>query len=286
MLIFQRQRITYGNRAVFDLLIDLHFVTLVSQIIIVIIAAFALVSLFRRLLKATEERTKIKKGILSNVQRFIQLVVYSVAIILILWLLNIDITGLVASLGIGALIIGFALRDVIENWVSGLLIVLGKNYRIGDVISVGNLRGVVVDISLRTTKLKTYDRNEVVMPNSVLLKDKIVNLTGGKQESVASIIFCVDYVFDVEKVKQVVENVLKNHNKVIVDHKKRREIRFVVRSREWTIEIEPLFWINDPANEEFIKSEITELVKMEFQREGILPPIPPIMRKEFLESKK
>ena len=286
MLIFQRQRITYGNQAVFDLLIDLNFVTLVSQIIIVIIAAFALVSLFRRLLKATEERTKIKKGILSNVQRFIQLVVYSGAIILILWMLNIDITGLVASLGIGALIIGFALKDVIENWVSGLLIVSGKTYRIGDVISVGNLRGVVVDISLRTTKLKTYDRNEVVMPNSVLLKDKIVNLTGGKQESVASITFCVDYVFDVEKVKQVVENVLKNHKKVIVDRKKRREIRFVVRSREWTIEIEPLFWINDPANEEFIKSEITELVKMEFQREGILPPIPPIMRKEFLEAKK
>lgn len=286
MLIFQRQRITYGNQAVFDLLIDLNFVTLVLQIIIVIIAAFALVSLFRRLLRATEERTKIKKGILSNVQRFIQLVVYSSAIILILWMLNIDITGLVASLGIGALIIGFALKDVIENWVSGLLIVSGRTYRIGDVISVGNLRGVVVDISLRTTKLKTYDRNEVVMPNSVLLKDKIVNLTGGKQESIASITFCVDYVFDVEKVKQVVENVLKNHKKVIVDYKKRREIRFVVRSREWTIEIEPLFWINDPANEEFIKSEITELVKMEFQREGILPPIPSIMRKEFLEAKK
>ncbi len=236
-------------------------------------------------MKATEERTRIKKGILSNVQRFTQLVIYAAAVILILWMLNVDVTGLVASLGIGALIIGFALKDVIENWVSGLLIVLGKSYKIGDLISVGDLKGVVVDISLRTTKLKTYDRNEVVMPNSMLLKDKIINFTGGKQQSVASITFCIDYVFDVEKVKKVVENVLKNHNKVIVDHKKRREIRFIVRSREWTIEIEPLFWINDPENEEFIKSEITELVRIEFQREGILPPIPGFMRKEFLEAK-
>jgi small-conductance mechanosensitive channel len=270
----------------FDLLTDLHFITLILQILIVLTAAFVLVRLFRRLLKATEERTKIKKGILFNVQRFIQIVIYSIAIILILWMLNIDITGLVASLGIGALIIGFALKEIIENWVSGLLIVSGKAYRIGDVISVGNLRGVVVDISLRTTKLKTYDRNEVVIPNSMLLKDKIINLTGGKQESVASITFLIDYVFNVDKAKQVIESVLMNHHKVIVDHKKRREIRFIVRTREWSTEIEPLFWINDPANEEFIKSEITELVKMEFQRKDILPPIPGFMRREFLEAKK
>lgn len=274
-----------GSQAMVDLLIDLHFITVVLQIIVIVVAAFVLVRLFRRLLKATEERTRIKKGILSNVQRFTQLVIYSIAIILILWMLNIDVTGLVASLGIGALIIGFALKDVIENWVSGLLIVLGKTYKIGDLISVGDLKGVVVDISLRTTKLKTYDRNEVVMPNSMLLKDKIINFTGGKQETVTSITFCTDYVFDVEKVKKVVENVLKNHPKVIADQKKRREIRFIVRSKEWTIEVEPLFWINDPANEEFIKSEITELVRIEFQREGILPPIPGVMRKEFLEAK-
>jgi len=276
---------TCGSQAMVDLLIDLNFITLILQIVLIVVAAFVLVRLFRRLLKATEERTRIKKGILSNVQRFSQLVIYSIAIILILWMLNIDVTGLVASLGIGALIIGFALKDVIENWVSGLLIVLGKTYKIGDLISVGNLKGVVVDISLRTTKLKTYDRNEVVMPNSMLLKDKIINFTGGKQETVTSITFCIDYVFDVEKVKKVVENVLKNHHKVIVDQKKRREIKFIVRIKEWTIEVEPLFWINDPANEEFIKSEITELVRIEFQREGILPPIPGIIRKEFLGAK-
>ena len=205
---------------------------------------------------------------------------------MILWTFEIDVTGIVASLGIGALLMGFALKDIIENWVSGLLLISGKTYRTGDMIRVGNLTGVVTDISLRTTKLKTYDRNEIIIPNSMLLKGEIINLTGGKKETVACIVTHIDYVFDVEKAKKVIESILRGHPNVVVDERRRREIRFVVRNKEWTTEIESLFWINDPENEEFIKSRITELMKKKFEEENILPPIPAFMRREFLESQK
>jgi len=270
-----------------DLLIDLRLILLLVQVIVIVIASFVLVNIFNRLVvRVAEERVKVKRGRLVHIQRFFQLIVYSVAGILILWTFDIDITGLVAGLGVGALVIGFALKDIIENWVSGLLIVSGKSYRIGDVIRVGGLKGVVTDISLRTTKLKTYDRNEIVIPNSALLKENIVNLTGGKKETVASIVLSIDYVFDVEKAKSVIESVVSGHPNVVTDERKRREVRFVIRSKEWTTEIESLFWINDPENEEFIKSRIIELIKKRFEEENILPPIPGIMRREFLESKK
>ncbi len=71
----------------------------------------------------------------------------------------------------------------------------------------------------------------------------------------------------------------------MVDEKRRREIRFIVKSKEWTTEIEALFWINDPENEESIKSKITELIKRKFEEEKILPPIPAFMRKDFLGNK-
>jgi len=270
-----------------DLLIDWHLVSLIVQIVVVIIVAFALVKIFNRfVVRVAEERIKVKKGRLVNIQRFFQLIIYSITIILILWTLNLDVTGLVAGLGIGALVIGFALKDIIENWVSGFIIISGKTYGIGDVIRVGDLTGVVTDISLRTTKLKTYDRNEIIIPNSTLLKEKIINLTGGKKENVASIVSYIDYVFDIEKAEKAIESVLRGHPNVVVDEKRRREIRFVIRNKEWTTEIESLFWINDPENEEFIKSKITELIKKKLEEEKILPPIPPIMRKEFLERKK
>ncbi len=165
-----------------------------------------------------------------------------------------------------------------------MLIISGKTYRIGDVIRVGNLTGVVTDISLRTTKLKTYDRNEIIIPNSTLLKKNIINLTGGKRETIASIISYIDYIVDVEKAEKAIESVLMSHPNVVVDKKRKREIRFVVRTKEWTTEIESLFWINDPENEEFIKSSVTELMKKKFQEEKILPPLPGLLRKDFLEK--
>jgi len=257
------------------------------QAAIIVTGAFVFVKIFNRLLlRMAGGRTPEGKRIMRNAQRFLQIIIYSIAAVLLLWTFKVDVTGLLAGLGVGALVIGFALKDFIENWVSGLLIISGKTYKIGDIIQVGDMKGVVTEISLRTTKLKTYDRNEIIIPNSSLLKDRIVNLTGGGKETVASIIFSIDYTFNVEKAKKVIESVLRKHPRVVVDEKRKREIRFLVRNKEWATEIESLFWINDPENEEFIKSQITETVKTRFEEARILPPIPSIIRKDFLESKK
>lgn len=255
---------------------------LLLEIVLTIIGAFLIVTIFNKLVASLEKRGELQKGTLVHLKRFFQIVIYLVAGIIILSLLDVNITAMVAGLGVGALVIGFGLKDIIENWVSGVLIISGKTYAIGDVIRVGTLTGTVTDIALRTTKLKTYDRNEIIIPNSVLMKEKIINLTGGKQEAVASLIFAIDYTADTEEAKSIIENILKNHKSVIFSLKKKKEIRFILRNREWTNEVEVLFWINDPPNEEFIKSNITELILKEFKNECILPPIPSLMRREYL----
>jgi len=259
---------------------------LLLKIVLTIIGAFLIVTIFNKLVGSLEKRGELQKGTLVHLKRFFQIIIYIVAGIIILSLLTVDITAMVAGLGVGALIIGFGLKDIIENWVSGVLIISGKTYAIGDVIRVGNLTGTVTDIALRTTKLKTYDRNEIIIPNSVLMREKIINLTGGQSEAVASIIFAIDYTSDAEKAKSIIENILKNHEAVIVSKKRKREIRIIFRNREWTNELEVLFWINDPPNEEFIKSNITELIQREFKNECILPPIPSLMRREYLTGQK
>jgi small-conductance mechanosensitive channel len=256
------------------------------KIVSTVVGAFLIVSIFNLLIGRLEKRGDLQKGKLVHMRRFFQIIIYTVAGFTILSLLDVNITGLVAGLGVGALVIGFGLKDIIENWVSGVLIMSGKTYAIGDVIRVGDLTGTVTDIALRTTKLKTYDRNEIIIPNSVLMREKIINLTGGKQESVASLIFAIDYTVDAEKAKSIIENILKNHKSVIFSPKRKREIRFILRNREWTNEIEVLFWINDPPNEEFIKSNITELILKEFKNECILPTIPALMRRDYLTGQK
>ena len=270
-----------------NLSLDPNLILLVAKVVIIFVVSFILVTVFNHLVvKVAEKRLKIKRGRLVHVNRFFQLIVYSMAIILILWTFNIDVTGLMAGLGIGALVMGFALKEIIENWVSGLILISGKTYEIGDVISISGLTGVVTDISLRTTRLKTYDRNEIIIPNSMLLRDKIVNLTNGKEETVVALTSSIDYIYNIEKAKKIIESVLKGHPNVIVDEKKKREIRFIIRVREWTTEIESLFWINKPEEDVFVKSELTESIKRRFEEEKILPPIPSSIRREFLESKR
>jgi small-conductance mechanosensitive channel len=127
----------------------------ILTIVLTIIGAFLIVTIFNKLVARIEKRGELEKGKLVHLKRFFQIVIYLVAAIIILSILDYDITAAIAGLGISALVIGFGLKDIIENWVSGVLIMWGKTYTIGDVIRVGDLTGTVTDIALRTTKLKT-----------------------------------------------------------------------------------------------------------------------------------
>ncbi len=265
--------------------LSVNFLFQLLQSLVIILSAFIFVKVINKLLRRFfDEKNVDKKRALTNIRRFIELISYLIVVVLVFWTFNVDVTGLIAGLGVGALIIGFALKDVIENWVSGLLIMSDKTYKVGDVISVGNTKGTVTHLSLRTTTLKSYDRNDIIFPNSVLLKERIVNLTSGKKETVISLVYAIDFVFDVEQAKNIIRNVLLSNEFVVFDEKRQREIRFLVRVKEWATEIEVLFWINPAENEEFIKSEILEKVKKEMEAHKILPPLPAVLRKEYIES--
>lgn len=253
--------------------------TNILKIILIIVSAYVITKIIEKfLIKSVKKITK-KKSATIYLQRFIKIIVYLSAFLMILWVFNIDITAAAAGLGVGAIVIGFGLKDIVSNWISGIIIIAEKIYRIDDVIRVGKITGVVRDISLRTTKLRTYDKNDVIIPNSMMLNEKIINLTIGKRESVASIIFNIDYTSDTDKAKKIIENILRKSEYVIVDEEKRREIRFVVSVEDWTTRIETLFWINKPFYEEFIKSKLTEEIKKKFDKNNILPPIGRIKKK-------
>jgi MscS family membrane protein len=257
----------------------------IMKLLIIIISAVIISKSLQKLLVEPAQKKFKDKTVFSHLKNIINIIVYLAAFFLILWTFNIDITAAVAGLGIGALVVGFGLKDIISNWVSGIIIIGEKTYMIDDVIKVGDLTGIVTDIGLRTTKLKTYDRNTVIIPNSIMVNEKIINLTSGRHLSISSISFLIDYTFDIEKAKKIIEDVLKKNSNVVVDSDKKREIRFSIKSREWKTEIETFFWIDNPQNEEFIKSAITESIKKEFEKNNILPPLPDTLRQISLGKK-
>ncbi|MBN2202934.1 MAG: mechanosensitive ion channel family protein [Candidatus Aenigmarchaeota archaeon] len=268
--------------AIYDMLTPIN----ILQSILVIVSAYIIVKFFERnLIKPMIKRGE-KRSVIIPLKRVLSIIVYLIAFFLILSIFSIDITGIATGLGVGAIVLGFGLQDIVSNWVSGIIITAEKIYKIDDVIKIGDTTGVVSDISLRSTKLTTYDKNDIIIPNSLIIKEKVINLTGGSSESVSAITFMIDYTSDTDKAKKVMEKVLRSDKNVVFDVKRKREIRFIVRSNEWTTEIECLFWINEPKNEEFIKSRLTQAIKKEFEKENIIPTIPSFLRKGYIHAKK
>lgn len=258
----------------------------VLKVVIIIASAYIISKIFEIIFIKRLQKRKKEKDVIIPLKRITSIIIYVVAFISILSVFNIDITAAAAGLGISAIVIGFGLKDIISNWISGIIIITGRTYRIDDAIRVGNITGVVTDITLRSTILKTYDRNEVIIPNSTMINEKVINLTAGRHQLISSVSFLIDYTSDMDKAKKIIEDVLKKHENVVVDKERKREIRFIVRTKEWKTEIETLFWINRPRDEEFIKSRITESVKKEFEKKNILPPLRAPIRNIRSKSKK
>src|ERR687890_217353 len=89
-----------------------------------------------------------------------------------------------ATLGIGSIAVGFAFKDILQNWIAGLLILLRRPFQRGDQIVINNYEGTVEHIEARATILKTYDGRRVIIPNSdVFTRSMIVNTAFPKRRS-------------------------------------------------------------------------------------------------------
>jgi len=116
------------------------------------------------------------------------LIAFGAAFGLIIALPGVSFTELIASLGVGGIILGFALRDILENFVAGILILARRPFVVGDQIRSGEHEGTVTEINFRSTVVRTYDGLRVFMPNGSLLTQPVENLTSyGERRSEISL---------------------------------------------------------------------------------------------------
>lgn len=125
----------------------------------------------------------------GNALRIIRLLVnvalFAVALVLILSNLGVDVTGIVAGLGIGGIAIGLAARDIFSDLFAALSIILDRPFRLGDTVKFGDTVGTVEAIGLKTTRLRSLDGDEVIVANAKLLEQQIRNLADVHDRRVA-----------------------------------------------------------------------------------------------------
>ena len=125
-----------------------------------------------------------------------------------------NIAIIAGALSVG---IGFGLQNIVNNFVSGLILLFERPIRKGDWIIVGTTEGYVKDIRIRSTIIQTFDRSDVIVPNSELISGQVTNMMLYDVRGRAIIPVGVTYGCDTEKVQQILMNIIENHSNVVTD---------------------------------------------------------------------
>lgn len=146
--------------------------------IFVFVLFYAVYRILYSLLRQVADRSKrVDKG-LENLLIKTYRVVGTIFIgLMVLDQLNVNIVTLLTAFGIAGIALGFAARDTLENYISGITILLDKPFRIGDNILIEDVYGTVDEITLRSTRIRTMNHEYMVMPNTQMINQKLINHT-------------------------------------------------------------------------------------------------------------
>ena len=122
-------------------------------------------------------RLNINSHLLPLIRRGVLIVVWAIGLITVLHNIGVTVTTLMGTLGIGGMAFALASQDTIKNIFGGITIFTDQMFQIGDIIRIGDTEGTVVDVGLRSTRLRTYDHRLVILPNSKLIDAVVTNIS-------------------------------------------------------------------------------------------------------------
>ena len=241
---------------------------IISAVLILTIG-FSLAKILVKMFTKSKAFAKLDPGVSSFLKNFLSIGMKVLVIVTVAAVIGIPMTSFITILGSMAVAIGLSLQGSLSNIAGGLLILLTKPFVIGDFISVSGFDGTVADIGLFYTKLTTGDNRKVVLPNSVVSNNALVNVTEQKTRRI-DLEITVDYNSDIEKVKGILLSVANAHDLVLKDPAPLARLSahgdsaLVFVYRTWCNKDD--YWT--------VRFDLLETVKAEFDKEGISIPFP------------
>ncbi|MBT8098402.1 MAG: mechanosensitive ion channel family protein, partial [Gammaproteobacteria bacterium] len=180
---------------------------------------------------------------------------------------------ILTALGLSSIAIGFAFKDIFENFIAGILILLREPFQIGDLIECQDIEGSVEDISIRDTHIRRLDGQRVVIPNSVLFKNPVTVRTDQKTRRI-TVVCGVGYDEDVAESRKVIQQALETAESV--NHDKPAQV-FARQFGASSVDFEVTWWTGTGSKAADIRGsrdEVIEAVKKALDNAGIEIPYP------------
>ena len=170
---------------------------------------------------AARTETDIDDQLMPFFRRVVAIILWVVGIITLLGHFGVDVSAMIATLGVGSLAIALAAKDTLADTISGFIIMIDRPFRIGDRIEIRDLGtwGDVVDIGLRSSRIRTRDNRTVIVPNSVIAKSLVVNHSYPDTQYRIQVHIGVAYGTELELARQTMIDAVRGAEGVLPDHK-------------------------------------------------------------------
>ena len=241
-------------------------------------ASFALLIWLALIVSRILDNRLVKVDVITPSARVLIVKVIRIFLITLAFLIalnstGIDLTALAVfggALGVG---LGFGLQKVVSNFISGLILLLDRSIKPGDVIEIGKTYGSVNALAARYTSVITRDGTEYLIPNEDMITQSVINWSHSNTHVRRRVSLYVSYTSDLETARRIMNEAAASHARVLSVPAPRTHI---IEFGDNGVELELRFWISDPQNGVVnLASDILGTIWAEFHESGIEFPFPP-----------
>lgn len=216
-------------------------------------------------------RWELERGVGDSINALVHYFLITIGVIIGLGALGVQLQNfaiIAGALGVG---IGFGLQNIVNNFVSGLILLFERPVRAGDTIVIENELGTIHKIGLRSTTVVTFDKAEVIVPNADLVSEKVTNWT--LTDSVARLILPVGVAYgtSVARVLELLQEAADNHPEVLPDPP---PMPLFIAFGDSALEFELRVWVADLRRRLIVRSDILADIDRLFREDGIEIPFP------------
>ena len=224
---------------------------------------------FRKLVEKAMSRGKIDSTLIAFAGNATYVSVMALVTVVALGQVGIETASFIAIVGSAGIAVGLALQGSLSNLAAGVMLIIFRPFKVGDYIESAGVTGVVKEIQIFTTILMTLDNKKIIVPNGKLFGDNIINYSS-EPERRLDLVFGVGYGDDLQKVKQVILDVLSQDGRILsnpapsigVLELADSSVNFAVRPWVKTADYWPVYF------------DLQEKIKERFDAEGINIPFP------------
>lgn len=216
-------------------------------------------------------RTEADAGVTTTVSISTHYAIIAMGVLISANSLGFDLSALAIIFGGLSVGIGFGLQELVANFISGILLLFERTLRPGDIVEVGGQTGVVSQLRMRSTVLRTFDNVEIFIPNKTLLTSPVSTYTHSSRRVRRSVTVGVSYDCNPREVREILERIADNHGLILKDP---APMVLFTGFGDSSLDFQVNLWVDDISNGLRVVNDVHFMIYSEFKKAGIEIPYP------------